>query len=49
MGFLFEKLAGVKTDVLKAVEDDVGPEQSKEVQFKKAYSDLKKTQGDVDQ
>jgi type IV pilus assembly protein PilM len=49
MGFLFEKLAGVKTDVLKAVENDVGPEEAKEVKFKKAYSDLKKTQGEVDQ
>jgi type IV pilus assembly protein PilM len=49
MGFLFEKLAGVKTEVLKAVENDVGPELEKEARFKKAYSDLKKTQGEVDQ
>jgi type IV pilus assembly protein PilM len=49
MGFLFDKLAGVKTDVLKAVENDVGPEEAKEVKFKKAYADLKKTQGEVDQ
>jgi type IV pilus assembly protein PilM len=49
MGLLFEKLAGVKTEVLKAVQNDVGPEERKEVQFKKAYGDLKKTQGEVDQ
>ena len=49
MGFLFEKLAGVKTEVLKAVQNDVGPEQQKERQFKTAYSGLKKTQGEVDQ
>jgi type IV pilus assembly protein PilM len=49
MGLLFEKLAGVKTDVLKAVENDVGPEERKEVTFKKAYGDLKKTQDEVNQ
>jgi type IV pilus assembly protein PilM len=49
MGFLFEKLAGVKTEVLKAVENDVGPEEAKEVRFKTAYANLKKTQGEVDQ
>jgi len=49
MGFLFEKLAGVKTDVLNTVKNDVGPEETKEVKFKKNYGDLKKTQGDVDQ
>ena len=49
MGFLFDRLAGVKADVLKAVESDVGPEKVKEEKFKKAYGDLKKTQGEVDQ
>jgi hypothetical protein len=49
MGFLFEKLAGVKTDELQRVEKDVGPEETKEVKFKKAYGELKKTQGEVDQ
>ena len=49
MGLLFQKLAGVKTEVLKTVENDVGPEQRKEVQFKKAYGDLKKTKADVEQ
>jgi len=49
MGFLFEKLAVVKTDVLNKVTNDVGPEQSKEVRFKKAFGDLKKTEGEVNQ
>jgi type IV pilus assembly protein PilM len=49
MGFLFEKLAVVKTDVLNKVKDDVGPEEVKEVKFKKAYGDLKKTQEEVNQ
>jgi type IV pilus assembly protein PilM len=49
MGLLFEKLAAVKTEVLEAVKKDVVPEEIKEVSFKKAYGDLKKTQGEVDQ
>jgi type IV pilus assembly protein PilM len=49
MGFLFEKLAGVKTDVLNKVKEDVGPEEVKEVKFKKTFGDLKKTQEEVNQ
>jgi type IV pilus assembly protein PilM len=49
MGFLFEKLAGVKTQVLQTVKEDVGPEEIKEAAFKSAYGNLKKTQGEVDQ
>lgn len=49
MGFLFDKLAGVKTQVLQTVENDVGPEEAKEVKFKKAHGDLNKTQAEVDQ
>ena len=49
MGFLFDKLAGVKTEVLKTVESDVGPEETKEVRFKRAWGELKKTQAEVDQ
>ena len=50
MGFLFDKLAGVKTEVLKPVEDDVRREEGKEVQFKRAYHvDLKKAREEVDQ
>ena len=39
----------VKTDVLETVKKDVEPEKAKEVQFKKAYGDLKKTKEEVDQ
>jgi type IV pilus assembly protein PilM len=49
MGFLFEKLAVVKTEVLNKVKGDVGPEEVKEVKFKKAFGDLKKTQDEVNQ
>jgi hypothetical protein len=49
MGFLFEKLAVVKTEVLDKVKGDVGPEEAKEVKFKKAFGDLKKTQDEVGQ
>jgi type IV pilus assembly protein PilM len=49
MGFLFERLAGVKTEVLKPVEEDVTREEQKEVRFKKAYGDLKTARTEVDQ
>ena len=50
MGFLFEKLAGVKNDELEKVKAEVLPEQQKEVQFKKVYhTELKKIQQDVNQ
>src|SRR5512137_1567375 len=49
MGFLFEKLAGVKAEVLKPVEEDVAREEMREVLFKKADGERKKTQADVDQ
>jgi len=49
MAFLFDKLAVVKTDVLETVKKDVEPEQQKQVQFKKAHGDLKKTKDEVDQ
>jgi type IV pilus assembly protein PilM len=48
-GFLFDQLAGVKAAQLKTVENDVSPEKVKEVSFKKAYGDLKKTKEQVDQ
>ncbi len=48
-GFLFDKLAGVKTDQLKTVENDVAPEKAKEVAFKKAYGDLNKTKEEMGQ
>jgi type IV pilus assembly protein PilM len=49
MGFLFDKLAGVKDDELTKVKEHVEPEKAKEVSFKKAYGDLKKTTEEVDQ
>src|SRR5512140_3637981 len=50
MGYLFEKLAGVKKEELQKVQEEVTPEQQKEVQFKKVYhTQLKKIQADVDQ
>src|SRR5256714_4893121 len=49
MGFLFDKLAGVKTSELEKTKTEVEPEERKEVQFNKAYAELKKTQQEVDQ
>ena len=50
MGFLFEKLAGVKKDQLEKTIAEVRPEEEKEVQFKKVYhTELKKIQQDVEQ
>jgi type IV pilus assembly protein PilM len=49
MGLLFQKLAVVKREVLQTVLGDVGPEEQKEVRFKREYAKLKKTQADVDQ
>jgi type IV pilus assembly protein PilM len=49
MAFLFDKLAVVKTDVLETVKKDVEPEKAKEVQFKTAYGNLKKTKDEVAQ
>ena len=49
MGFLFEQLAGVKTDVLQPVEKDVGAEEEKQVKFKKAYGDWSTTTNEVTQ
>jgi type IV pilus assembly protein PilM len=50
MGYLFDKLAGVKNDELAKVQAEVTPEQQKEVQFKKVYhTELKKIKQDVSQ
>jgi hypothetical protein len=49
MALLFDKLAGVKDDELAKVKEHVEPEKAKEVSFKKAYGDLKKTKEEVDQ
>ncbi len=49
MGFLFDRLAGVKKDQLQKVTDEVRPEEEKKVRFTKAYGDLKKEEQDVGQ
>ena len=49
MGWLFDKLAGVKTMELVKTKVVVEPEERKEVQFNKAYGDLKKTRQEVEQ
>ncbi len=49
MGFLFDKLAGVKDDELSKVKEHVEPEKTKEVSFKKAWGDLEKNKKEVDQ
>ena len=49
MGFLFDKLAGVKKDVLKPVEEEVARQETKEAAFKKAYhTELKSTKAETD-
>jgi type IV pilus assembly protein PilM len=50
VGFLFERLADVKKNELEKAIQKVGPEEEKEVKFKKAYhTELKKAQQDVNQ
>src|SRR2546423_2899591 len=49
IGFLFDKLAGVKDEELKKVEPQVADQQRKSDQFKAAHTTLKKAQQDVNQ
>jgi type IV pilus assembly protein PilM len=49
MGYLFDKLAGVKTDELEKVKQEVTPQQQKEIQFKTVYGNLNKVQADMGQ
>jgi hypothetical protein len=49
MGFLFDKLAGVKKKAQDEIAPDVATEQRKSDQFKRVYGDLKKKQGDLEQ
>jgi len=50
MGFLFDKLAGVKNTELDKIHPEVEAQQRKAEQFKKAYhTDLKKAQQEVEQ
>jgi type IV pilus assembly protein PilM len=49
IGFLFDKLAGVKSASLEAIAKEVEPLQQRSEKFKRVYNDLKKTQKDTDQ
>lgn len=49
VGFLFERLAGVKKEQSEKIEASITPLQQKEQRFKKAYADLKKVQDELGQ
>jgi type IV pilus assembly protein PilM len=49
VGFLFDKLAGVKDDELKNLHGKIEPAELKSQQFDKAYKDLQKAQKDLGQ
>src|SRR5580765_5152517 len=49
VGFLFDKLAAVKSDELRKVHDQVEPAKLKRQQFERAVGELKKSQKDADQ
>jgi type IV pilus assembly protein PilM len=49
MAFLFDKLAGIKQEQWTVVNGEVEPQQRRAEQFKRANSDLQKTQKETDQ
>jgi len=49
VGFLFEKLAGVKAEQLEKLKQEITPLKVREDKFKKAYANLKRTQQDLQQ
>jgi type IV pilus assembly protein PilM len=49
VGLLFDKLAGVKSEELRKVHEQVEPQKLRSQQFEKALADLKKAQKDADQ
>src|SRR6266436_4117196 len=49
IGFLFDKLAAVKSEQLEILIKDVKPQQERSEKFKTVYNGLKKTQKEVDQ
>ena len=49
VGYLFERLAGVKKDQQVKLEETIKPLQKNEVTFKKEYGQLKKAQQDLEQ
>jgi type IV pilus assembly protein PilM len=48
-GLLFKNLAGVNAEELEKLKQSIVPLQTREVAFKKAYGDLKKSQQDAEQ
>src|SRR5215510_11552684 len=49
IGFLFDKLAGVKAASFEAISKEIQPLQQKSETFKQVYTNLKRTQKDTDQ
>jgi type IV pilus assembly protein PilM len=49
IGFLFDRLAGVKSSELDKINGELKPLQEKSERFKRVYGDLKKAQKDNDQ
>src|SRR6266404_3857867 len=49
MGWIFEKLASVRTEQLNKTKEDLAPQQQRSQQFKAVYSELKRTSNQVDQ
>jgi len=49
VGFLFEKLAGVKKDQLEKIQPTIDQLKAKETSFKKVFGDLKKTKDNLEQ
>src|SRR2546426_404578 len=49
MGYLFDKIAGVKTSQLEEIKKDLSPAETKAEKFKQEYAKLKKTRQQVDQ
>jgi type IV pilus assembly protein PilM len=48
-GLLFKNLAGVNAEELEKLKQSIAPLQAREVQFKKAYGDMQKSQQDAQQ
>ncbi len=49
MGWIFGKLASVRTEQLEKTKQDLAPQQQRSQQFKAVYNELKKTSNQVDQ
>jgi type IV pilus assembly protein PilM len=49
VGYLFERLAGVKREQEVKLDEQIKPLQQKEIQFKRVHGELKKAEQDLDQ